>query len=284
MSPLTYAVVSHAVVDVRRRPDHRAELASQLLLGEVVRVLGSRSGRPWWWIEGVLDGYRGWVRAWGLIRVRPARARAWQSKAAARVAVAVTEVRSGPGRGLLVSPLFLNSRIIAGRRRGDHRQVELPDGRRGWVPVSALAGPLPGIALLERVKSLLGVPYHWGGRTALGLDCSGFSQLVLAEQGLALPRDAAHQLRASRPLLAGEEPEPGDLVFFAAPGRPPGHVGIGLGQGYYAHCRGVVRISSVERCNPLCDSELKNQMLGWWRPREVASSKLMLDPAGGESA
>jgi len=271
MSRLTHAVVTLAVLDVRRRPEHAAELTSQFLLGEVVRILGTRPGGQWWRVEGLADGYRGWVRGWGLVRVPAARARSWQAKAAARVAVAVAEARSGPGRGALVSPLFLNSRLIAGRRRGAHRRVELPDGRRGWVPLASLACRGEKSALLERILSLLGVPYHWGGRTALGFDCSGFTQQVLAEQDVSLPRDAAHQLGASRRLSSGEEPEPGDLIFFAAPGRPPGHVGIGLGGGYYAHCRGMVRISSLESSNQLCDKELLPQFLGWARPRQVRS-------------
>ena len=267
MSRLTHAVVSLAALDVRRRPQHAAELTSQLLLGEVVRVLGTRPGGQWWRVEGHADGYRGWVRGWGLVRVPAVRARSWQAKAAARVAVAVADVRSGPGRGALVSPLFLNSRVIAGRRRGGHRRVELPDGRRGWLPVASVACRGEKPALLERILSLLGVPYHWGGRTALGFDCSGFTQQVLAEQGVSLPRDAAHQLRASRRLSSGEEPEPGDLIFFAAAESPPGHVGIGLGGGYYAHCRGMVMISSLKSSNRLCDNEMLGQFLAWARPR-----------------
>ena len=165
-----------------------------------------------------------------------------------------------------MSPLFLNSSVIAGGHRGSHRRVELPDGRRGWVPAVALARRGEKPQLLERVLSLLGAPYHWGGRTPLGFDCSGFTQQVLAEQGQGLPRDAVHQFRASRRLLRSEPPEPGDLVFFAAPGQPPGHVGIGLGGGYYAHCRGMVRISSLDTANQLCDKELVPQVMGWRRP------------------
>ncbi len=266
MSRLTHAVVSLAVLDMRLRPAHRAELTSQLLLGEVVRVLDAHPGGQWWQVEGLDDGYRGWVRGWGIVRVPAARARSWQARASARVAIPVAEARTGPGRGALVSPLFLNSQVIGGRRLGAHRRVELPDGRRGWVPVAALACRGEKPALLERILSLLGVPYHWGGRTALGFDCSGFSQQVLAEQGVSLPRDAVHQLGASRRLSDGDRPESGDLVFFAAPGRPPGHVGIGLGGGYYAHCRGMVRISSLDAANQLCDKELMPQLLGWARP------------------
>ena len=70
------AVVSMAALDVRRRPDHRAELGSQLLMGERLRLLAPSPDRRWWRVEGLTDGYRGWVRAWGLVVVPPSRARA----------------------------------------------------------------------------------------------------------------------------------------------------------------------------------------------------------------
>jgi cell wall-associated NlpC family hydrolase len=277
MSRATHAVVSLPALDVRRRADHRAELTSQLLLGEIARILGRTTGTDWWRVENLADGYRGWVRGWGLVRVPATRARSWQSKATATVVWPVVDGRVAPGRGSLVSPLFLASRVIPGRRSGTYRRVELPDGRRCWLPDAALSGRGRGIGLVDRVTSLLGVPYHWGGRTALGLDCSAFAQLVLGEQGIALPRDARRQFHASRPLPDGEEPGPGDLVFFAAARRPPSHVGIGLGGGYFAHCRGVVRISSLEPLNSLCDNELSCQYLAWRRPHGA----LPTAPGGG---
>ena len=281
MSRGSHGVVAAAFLDVRRRPGHRHELTSQLLLGEVVRVLRSRRDGAWHQVEGLADGYRGWVRDGGLVRVSGARARRWTAKAAARVSAASAEVRARPGRGALVSPLFLNSRVIAGPRRGPWRRVELPDGRRGWAPAAALAGPGERPDLTGRVLGLLGVPYHWGGRTPAGFDCSGFAQQVLAEQGVRLPRDAAHQMRACRRLRMGEEPRLGDLVFFGPAGRPVGHVGIGLGGGYFAHCRGVVRIASLDSHNALWDNGLSQMFRGWRRPR--APVRRTLPPGGGRA-
>jgi len=284
MSRATHGVVSIAALDVRGRPDHRSELTSQLLLGEVVRLTGSRLEGQWWRVENLADGYRGWVRGWGLVPATFTRARNWQSRARGRVAVPMVEALARKGRSALVSPLFLGSRVIPGAARGGWRRVELPDGRRGWVPAAKLTlrGEKP--ALLERVMSLLGAPYHWGGRTPLGLDCSAFVQLVLGEQGVCLPRDAAHQVRVSRRLQPGEEPLPGDLVFFAAPGAPPGHIGIGLGGGYFAHCRGMVRIGSVESSNPLCDKALMSQLVGWRRPVEIPPGDPRRRGGRGDSA
>ena len=262
------AVVSLAALDLRRRPDHRSELRSQLLLGEVVDVLGVAPARPGWWrVRNRADGYPGWVRSWGLVPASRARAARWLKRARVRVAVPSTTARALPGGGAAVSPLHLNARVIAGARRGGRRKVELPDGRRGWVPVRDLAriGDRPP-RLEDRVLGLLGVPYLWGGRTALGWDCSGFTQQVLAERGIALPRDAVEQFRACRPIGAADAGREGDLVFFAARGRRVQHVGLALGGAWFADCRGRTRITSLDPRNPMCDKELIAQLRGFGRP------------------
>jgi len=260
------AVVSLAALDMRRLPDHRAELTSQLLMGETVRLLRGAPDRGWWKVENQADGYRGWVRGWGLVEASAARMVHWARRARARVAHLFVEVREGPGRGALVTPLFWNARVIAIVKRGRFRRIELPDGRRGWLPAAVLDSGRARRDLATRARGLLGIPYLWGGRTPLGFDCSGFTQQVLAEQGIAVARDAEQQFRRARPLPEGEEPRMGDLVFFEAPGRPVGHVGLGLGGGYFAHCRGHVRISSVDTQNLLHDKELMPQLRGWKRP------------------
>jgi len=262
------AVVSLAALDVRRRPDHRAELTSQLLMGETVRILPGRPHRGWREVENRTDGYRGWVREWGLVEAAAARVARWSRRARVRVTRLFAEVREAPGRGALVTPLFWNARVIPVATRGRFRRVELPDGRRGWLEAAALEPGRGERDLAGRVRGLLGIPYLWGGRTPLGFDCSGFTQQVLAEQGIALARDAGEQFRAARALRAGETPRAGDLVFFGAHSRPVGHVGVGLGGGYFAHCRGRVRINSVDLGNPLHDKELEPQMRGWKRPNK----------------
>jgi cell wall-associated NlpC family hydrolase len=264
----TRGVVTLPALDLRPEPDHRAELSSQLLLGETVSLLSRTPKRGWWRVRHEGDRYQGWVRAWGLEIATATRVRRWARLATATVCVPFANATATALGGLPVSPLFLGSRVIPGRQLRGRRAVELPDARRGWVDGRSLR--LPGTeppALEFRVTSLLGTPYLWGGRTPAGLDCSAFVQLVLAEQGMAFPRDACDQLGACDPLPAGASPAVGDLVFFAARGEAVSHVGIALGGRYFAHSRGSVRIATLEREDALCDRALRPQFRGWFRPK-----------------
>ena len=58
------------------------------------------------------------------------------------------------------------------------------------------------------------------------------------------------------------------MAFFRRPGEQASHVGIALGEGYFAHCRGRVAIASIDRGNPLCDKDLLPHFMGWYRPRK----------------
>ena len=74
-------------------------------------------------------------------------------------------------------------------------------------------------------RSLLGIPYVYGGTSPSGFDCSGFTQYVFGKAGISLPRTASAQQAAATPV---SDPKPGDLVFF---GSPAWHVGIYTGNG-----------------------------------------------------
>jgi cell wall-associated NlpC family hydrolase len=260
------AIVTLAAVDLRRRPDHRSELRSQLLMGETVRVLESASRGRWWRVENHDDGYQGWVRTWGLLGVSSATALKWRRQARARGVWSFAEIRTRPGGGERISPLFWNGRVVAGARAGRWRRVSLPDGRRGWIESAALGGDRSSTRIEVRLQDLLGTPYLWGGRTPLGFDCSGFVQQVLREQGYRLPRDADQQFRASRRIGSSEEARRGDLVFFGGRRGPLTHVGLMLEGGRFVHAQGQVRFGSLDPLNPLFERRLAKTVRGFGRP------------------
>jgi hypothetical protein len=113
-----------------------------------------------------------------------------------------------------------------------------PCGYPGWVRRSHLEDPgsagdepglpvadAPGADVLTLAAEHLGLPYLWGGTSPLGLDCSGLVHHVWRRLGVVVPRDADDQEAAAYPVAFGEE-RPGDLYFFAHPGRAVHHVGI----------------------------------------------------------
>lgn len=261
------AVVTIAALDVRKRPDHRAELGSQLLCGEMVTVLSRTDGGRWWRIVGRTDGYRGWARSWGLSELPVPEADAWARAARARLEVPYATVRERPAGGAVLAPVYLHSRLAPMERRGEWRQVRLPDGRIGWLEERDLAMGRPRPRPIEvLVGDLLGVPYLWGGRTPMGFDCSGFVQQAMAGRNVSLPRDAEDQWRSVRRVRAGRARQ-GDLVFFGPPRGRVAHVGLLMGGGGgYAHARGCVRINSFDPSNPLFDNELAAMVRGFGRP------------------
>ena len=82
-------------------------------------------------------------------------------------------------------------------------------------------------SIVSIAKSLLGIPYRFGGTTTAGFDCSGFTRYVYAQAGLSLPRTSGQQYGAVRHIPRSQA-KPGDLVFILSGGRV-GHVGIYLG-------------------------------------------------------
>ncbi len=105
-------------------------------------------------------------------------------------------------------------------------------------------------ALMASILRWIGTPYHFGGTTSRGVDCSAFVQHVYAEAAdVLLPRTARYQYLLGVPVKSKEELRFGDLVFFHTRRRVyVSHVGIYLGHGLFAHAssRYGVTISSLD--------------------------------------
>jgi cell wall-associated NlpC family hydrolase len=255
------------VVDLRRGPDHRAELVSQLLLGEPVQVLAAAAGGAWMRVRSLDDHYAGWARSWGL---ESRSAAGWIERARHRIASLWVMGTRDPEGGPAVTSLLWRGRVELVARRGERSCVELPDGRRAWVAAESLTRLAVRTPLGAAASRLTGIPYLWGGRSVQGFDCSGLVQQLLADSGVSVPRDAHDQWRSCRALRGLGALERGDLIFFGRPRRRLSHVGLALGGGRFVHALGHVQLGHLDPRNPLYDSELMGLVRFAGRPRAGA--------------
>jgi len=202
---------------VRKAPSASARLDTEALCGEDVKVFETTSD-GWVWAQLVRDDYVGWIPRAALAAPGPAPT---HKVAALRTfAFSAPDIKSPP---LCALPLGAKVAVI-GEAEDKNASYALiaPHGAVVTQHLAALDAKEPDfVAVAER---FLGVPYLWGGKTALGLDCSGLLQISLASAGISSPRDTDMQERALRENLplGGGLPllRRGDLVFWA------GHVGI----------------------------------------------------------
>lgn len=205
--------VTAGLLDLTAAPDPRAELATQLLHGEVFTVYEERpDGLAWGQAEA--DGYVGYVAAAGL---GPDRAPGRRVTALCGHRYEAPSVKARV-RGELP---FLAELDVTGETRGF---APLRGG--GFAPVQHLA-PVAGDYVAQAAR-FLGAPYLWGGRSARGLDCSALVQLALAAVGVPAPRDSDMQAALLGAAAEGE-PRRGDLAFWR------GHVGIMADAGTLLH-------------------------------------------------
>ena len=196
---------------LRPHPSPEVSIDTEALMGERVRVYDEHEGWAWGQLES--DGYVGWLPAGALRPPGPAPTH--------RVVALRTLVFPGPSIKLPpLEALPLGGRLALAR-------IEAPfalTASGGFIPARHLA-PLDTsesdfVAVAERFA---GVPYLWGGKTSLGLDCSGLVQVALAACGIRCPRDSDMQENALGAPVAPTDLSDlrrGDLLFWK------GHVAI----------------------------------------------------------
>ncbi|MGN1286828.1 MAG: C40 family peptidase, partial [Bradyrhizobium sp.] len=207
----TFEVVD-AIAPLQRSPAADAEQMTQTLRGERITVY-DRNGEGWAWGQLADDGYVGWLPEAALAK----------PGAAATHKVTALRTLAFPGPSIKLPPveaLAMGSKLAIVREDGAFAVT-----REGWhlprqhlAPLDAMAQDFVAIA-----EQFVGTPYLWGGKSSLGIDCSGLVQIALTAAGTGCPRDSDMQQEGlGRELTTAESKhlQRGDLIFWK------GHVAI----------------------------------------------------------
>lgn len=253
-------VIIRSVENMYSQPSAQVDVVSQALLGTTVKILKSQKDETqndWYYIE-TPDTYHGWIDGRAVRIYKPGE----KPYAAEGQVIEITSlfayIYSNPDvtkqKPILMAPI--STVLELGKYEERWGEVTLPCGRKAYIQIGdgqikqapfqrPRLNPEQMVALAKR---FLGLPYFWGGTSPLGLDCSGFVQLIYRLSGIEILRDADIQFSQSGLIEVpkGQE-KAGDLVFFGS--KRITHVGMMISDKEFIHAttheKPVVQISNL---------------------------------------
>jgi hypothetical protein len=232
-------VVSRPVINMYSTTSVDSEVVSQALYGAGVLSLEKTKG----WIHiRTGDDYTGWVAEAGITPLLGSYA---PDGKAVRVAGLSANLYREPSTithaPILNLPWEARLEWIPGNvvKEGRWLQVKLVNGQTAYIEqgnVSADFAPLTIDQTIQLARRFLGITYTWGGVSSYGFDCSGFTQMLVRQRGIIMPRDAGAQASWSGVVpVERKNLQPGDLLFFGASPAKITHTGMYIGNGEFIH-------------------------------------------------
>lgn len=281
-----HAFVTISVANLRSKPKHSAELATQATLGTPVKLLKKEDG--WYYIQ-TPDNYLSWVDAGALSISNELEIKNWQEAEKIIFTKTYGHCYLGPDMEQVVSDMVAGNILKVLSVTTEFFIVEFPDSRQGYVALNEaelLDAWLDSLdkspnALVDTSKKLMGVPYLWGGTSTKGMDCSGFTKTIYFMNGMIIPRDASQQVHTGKPIDdvgSFEKLEAGDLLFFGKKATDTNaekvvHVGMWIGNNEFIHASDMVRVSSVDKDAANYDEYNVNRYLRTKRVRNQKEDK-----------
>jgi cell wall-associated NlpC family hydrolase len=254
------AIVKISVANLRSNPGHSAELATQATMGTPLKVFKKEGS---WYLVQTPDKYIAWVDDGGLEPVTEEGFNSWRD--ASKLIYTNTLGFSYQEANIdsqIVSDLVAGNIMELLGEQKEFYEVRYPNGDMAFVDKSAAMPYREWIAalnpseenLIKTSKSLMGLPYLWGGTSPKAVDCSGFTKTIYFLNGIIIPRDASQQVHTGKLVDSTRNFEnliPGDLLFFGrtatdSTAEKVVHVGMWIGNNQFIHSSGNVHISSFD--------------------------------------
>ncbi|MBS1652690.1 MAG: C40 family peptidase [Bacteroidetes bacterium] len=235
---MAYGICLMAVIPCRKDASNLSEMVTQLLFGEIYRVVEQTD--DWLKIITKSDNYDCWINKKQHYKISETE---------------YTSLDKAPevlANNLVQSITDVNNNVTFHIPMSAH----LPTINDSHFTVAGKTFKYNGISntpktfnkknILATAQQFLKTPYLWGGKTFFGIDCSGFTQVVFKINGLQLPRDASQQVNLGTALNFVEESEAGDLAFFDNEAGNIVHVGILIDNQTIIHASGEVKIDKFD--------------------------------------
>lgn len=263
---MTKAIINISAANLRSNPKHSAELATQATLGTVVNVLKKEGD---WYLIQTPDMYLAWVDPGGIQLMTEEDVAQWTASEKIIYTNTYGHAFTSIDAKNRVSDLVAGSLLKVLNSDDNFFEVEFPDSRKAYVSKEEALEyntwlsnlDYQADSLIETSRTLIGVPYLWGGTSTKGVDCSGYTKTIYFLNGMVIPRDASQQVHAGMPIDSVSDfskLEKGDLLFFGRKATETTsekvvHVGMWIGDNQFIHASEMVRISSVDKDSPNYD-------------------------------
>lgn len=233
---MEYAICFVPNIPLRADHDECSEMMTELLFGESCTV--TESWGSWSKIINKAEGYVGWVTTKMLTPVSKEEFDAYDPTLQPVVTTLFSQaVNENTGEKILLTG---GSVLPEYHEDGTFR---VKNDRFRLNPDDVLP---QNESLLDTARRFLNTPYLWGGKNAMGMDCSGLTQVVMRMHGLQILRNASHQATQGELVPFVSEALPGDLAFFDHADGKISHVGMVAEPGYIIHCSGNVHIDKLD--------------------------------------
>ncbi len=228
-----YGMTKVAISCLKDDSSHRSELVSELFIFDAFEII--EEDGEWYQIINQFDGYKGWIMK-------------THSQAIDENLYHLLEKKTTFTSKLSTKMYWNNGlhRVARGTFLPEQGLFSSMDIDEPIIAAKEIRFLLPEQAIILS-KKYLNAGYRWGGRSPMGIDCSGFVQVIFRMMNINLPRDASQQIDCGTPVDSLTEINMGDLAFFENEKGSITHVGIMLNGTDIIHASGTVRIDKLDR-------------------------------------